>query len=218
VSRNQKAPLLAFVLVALVCGLILVDTMRGNAYDDQFRALPPDALGPAYFMAPEPPPIGPVDEADGLIEASEAPTSVAEGVSGTPDSIDEGTEGPRGDHVAGPIGHNGGTHPQGTTPTDAASHPTDGDDTSDEGELWPPSTVPGIKNPIVIFTIIFGPDQVPSEEPTEQPSEEPTTESGDNQVESEGSGGSESPADPDQGDPADDSTGETLPPEPLGAP
>jgi len=31
VSRNQKAPLLAFVLVALVCGLILVDSMRGEA-------------------------------------------------------------------------------------------------------------------------------------------------------------------------------------------
>jgi hypothetical protein len=31
VSRNQKAPLLAFVLVALVCGLILVDSVRGEA-------------------------------------------------------------------------------------------------------------------------------------------------------------------------------------------
>lgn len=32
-SRNQKAPLLAFVLVALVCCLVLVDSMRGDASD-----------------------------------------------------------------------------------------------------------------------------------------------------------------------------------------
>ncbi len=40
-SRNQKAPLLAFVLVALVCGVILVDSMRGEAFERQRSVLAP---------------------------------------------------------------------------------------------------------------------------------------------------------------------------------
>lgn len=40
-SRNQKAPLLAFVLVALVCGLILVDSMRGEAFERRVSVLAP---------------------------------------------------------------------------------------------------------------------------------------------------------------------------------
>ena len=40
-SRNQKAPLLAFVLVALVCSLILVDSMRGEAFERRISVLAP---------------------------------------------------------------------------------------------------------------------------------------------------------------------------------
>ena len=43
-SRNQKAPLFAFVLVAMVCGLILVDSMRGEAFERRMSVLAPTQL------------------------------------------------------------------------------------------------------------------------------------------------------------------------------
>lgn len=48
-SRNQKAPLLAFVLVALVCCMVLVDSIRGEASDGQESASsrPPSASATA---------------------------------------------------------------------------------------------------------------------------------------------------------------------------
>ncbi len=214
-SRNQKAPLLAFVLVALVCGLILVDTMRTDGRDHPLIVLNPEQLGPAYFLAPEVQPIPPV-EIDESIEVSGAPSSPAPGFPGSPDGVDRGA-----DESSGAVG---GSHSADGAPGDNV------DDPADEGELWPPSTV--IKIPIIAFTI-FGPDdETPSEEPSESPSEEPSEEPSESPSESPSEQPSEEPsespseepseepstnADPDDGDTEPEGAGDAEK-EPVDAP
>jgi hypothetical protein len=56
VSRNQKAPLLAFVLVALVCGLIVLDSVRTEASERRHPRSEARANSALVSSAPEPTP------------------------------------------------------------------------------------------------------------------------------------------------------------------
>lgn len=89
-SRNQKAPLLVFVLVAMICTLVVVDSMRVDAGD---RDLVLGARSPGVAGSAVP---GPVPSA-------------------TPDAGDTGdVQGPRGDSdSASPVG--GGLAPDATS-------------------------------------------------------------------------------------------------------
>lgn len=175
-SRNQKAPLLAFALVALVCGLVVVDTMRGEAEPHPPVVLSPAQLGPAYFLAPEPEPISPSDQAEPSPEASGPPDLAESAASATPGSADEGQS--ADSQAADPARHDDGHQVHGS-PSDDQAPPAETDDAAKAGELWPPSSVPGIKTPIVVaFTIVdpsdLRPGNGPDDEPSQQPSQEPS--------------------------------------------
>ncbi len=215
-SRNQKAPLLAFVLVALVCGLVLVDTIRGEAKPHPVTLPSPAQLGPAYFLAPLSDPLAPDDEESS--EASGAPDPVG---SGRPDSSDEETTAPAGSEPSGPVGHNGGSQVQGDSPDEVPDRPDDAGP-SEAVELWPQSAVPGVKSPIVAFTI-FAPDDLwPGHHPSDEPSHEPTTEAdnggGPSGPLDPGHSGSPKPGEDEQGVPTDGPSGATQSADPSPAP
>lgn len=97
-SRNQKAPLLAFVIVALVCCMVLVDSMRGDASDGQESASssPPAAsasvddqeLGlPASADDPEPSPDAPFELSLPFGAGSTGSVGPARGSSGPEDAV-----------------------------------------------------------------------------------------------------------------------------------
>lgn len=179
-SRNQKAPLLAFALVALVCGLVLVDTMRGEAEPHPLDVLSQTEPGPAYDKLPKQPPIAPVeqgDEGESLPEATGAPDLAKAAASASPGSS-EGGQASADSQASAPVSQDDGSQLQGTPSDDHTDGPADADDATGLGELWPPSSLPGIKNPIVAFTI-FDPDDLwpgngPKDEPSHQPSHQPS--------------------------------------------
>ncbi len=49
-SKNQKAPLLAFVLVAIVCSLIVLDAVRSSALDAQRGPAAQEVVRGASFV------------------------------------------------------------------------------------------------------------------------------------------------------------------------
>ena len=92
-SRNQKAPLLAFVLVALVCGLVLVDSVRGDARGRMVAPL----HSPSTQSVPETSPPAAVVQS-GPLEARTA----AQGPTDLPDAPGQASsEGAPTDHLFG---------------------------------------------------------------------------------------------------------------------
>lgn len=220
-SRNQKAPLFAFVLVALVCGLVLVDSMRAESRNDHpLDVLSLSQLGPAYFLAPDADPIGRTDEVDGSTEASGLPLTPGSAPSSTPGTDGEDPTDSPGDETSAAVGDDSGLSIPDPIPSDDADEPAD--EPTEEGELFPPSVLPGVKDPFVSFTI-FGPagppTEEPTDEPTEEPSEEPTTEAEPGGNESEpGDGGGSEGSDPGQDHPSDGASSESQPADPGSTP
>ncbi len=172
-SRNQKAPLLAFVLVAIICALVLVDTIRGEASERPVRSVTTSELGPAYPLAVEPDPIAPNA---GSPEHSSAPADAATRTSGSPDRLDAAPTQPRGAASPRAVGRRAGFPSAGTGEAAAARRRASEGELSYDAELWPQSTVPGVQKPIVAFTIFIPDADASSEqpEPPEQPPAEPT--------------------------------------------
>lgn len=85
-SRNQKAPLLVFVLVAMICTLVVVDSMRVDAGDQQvvLGARPP-APGVDTGKAPGVVPADPSSEGDATATDPEGPSSPPGPADGAPD-------------------------------------------------------------------------------------------------------------------------------------
>ncbi len=193
-SRNQKAPLLAFVLVAIVCALVLADTVRGEASERPSRSLTPAEVGSAdpraLELEPTPDPIAP---AAGSTEGPATTYSPEPRAAGAPDRLDEWPTDRPGAASPLVVGRSA-DFPSPATSDDAVARRRAGEDErSYEDELWPQSAVPGVERPIVAFTIFVPTQDDRTEEPTEQPSVEPTPES---ESESDGAG-AEPPSEPD---------------------
>ncbi len=173
-SRNQKAPLLAFVLVAIVCALVLVDTIRGDASEPPGRPTISSELEPAYPVAVEPDPIAPTA---GAQEHPSSPSDAGPRTSGSPDRIDVPPTEPRGAAFPRAVGRSAGFPSAGTSEAAAVHRRASDRESSFDAELWPQSAVPGVEEPIVAFTIFMPVADASSEEPEPpaQPPVDPTT-------------------------------------------
>lgn len=170
-SRNQKAPLLAFVLVAIICALVLVDTIRGEASERPIHSATTSELAPAQPLAVEPEPIAP---------AASSPSDVAPRTPGSPDRIDARPADPRKTASPGAIGRSADFPSAGSGEAAAVLRRAPQGQRSYDDELWPPSSVPGVRKPIVAFTMFLpagdGSSADATEEPDQGATEEPTTE------------------------------------------
>jgi hypothetical protein len=176
VSRNQKAPLFAFVLVAMVCGLILVDSIRGNAFPERLSLLSPPVsshsandhqsdLPPAFeqgeagaVTSPDelPYPFGPT--------SLEAPATDPDGDAGSGDTSNSSGGGGSpgfGSHAAGPPASppENGPAQDSEAPATGSENPGGADGTGDQGNTpgEPFESVLGTKDATAGIAN-FGPD------------------------------------------------------------